>query len=297
MGGLRDSCRIAGRFINVRESRADRWRKLLKAAISWQASSGQEQSGPVSQRSRVLSTLTDVRQWEHFFSYPGSQLLDAVEESALAGDAVNTARFIQAIHLCLERRLYQAGASPAVAQLRGTAPARAGYTPVNACSQRSYFEVLMVNPAKPTIWPEIAAEFRKLRQPRDVLIYEQVFVSTFEDAALATILNPDIGAAVIYDDIRFASAFNDPSLRDLLASHLIGTSIRTTEHHRGLTLARTVKSIRSDVDIYLINDFSDDSAPTTDHSIRRVFCQVEEPLELHRSILAGIAERMHRIAS
>jgi len=79
---------------------------------------------------------------------------------------------------------------------------------------RPYFEVLVVSPARPAAWSELAQELRKLRRPQDKFVYEPVFVGSFEDAVLATILNGGLEAVMIYEGIPFASSHHNPVLRE-----------------------------------------------------------------------------------
>jgi len=90
---------------------------------------------------------------------------------------------------------------------------------------RPYFEVLVVSPARPAAWSELAQELRKLRRPQDKFVYEPVFVGSFEDAVLATILNGSFEAVMIYEGIPFASSHHNPVLREFLTSHLAASGI------------------------------------------------------------------------
>ena len=56
--------------------------------------------------------------------------------------------------------------------------------------------------------------------PTDPFVYEPVFVGSFEDAALAVILNTNLEAVVIYDGFPYASSRDVPLLKSLLSSRL-----------------------------------------------------------------------------
>ena len=56
-------------------------------------------------------------------------------------------------------------------------------------------------------------------------MYEPVFVSSFEDAVLATILNGGIEAVIVYEGISLHSSHNSPVLREFLTSHLAVSGI------------------------------------------------------------------------
>ena len=95
---------------------------------------------------------------------------------------------------------------------------------------RPYFEVLVVSPARRTAWQQLAQDLRKLRRPLDKFVYEPVFVSSFEDAVLATILNGSIEAVIVYEGISLHSSHNSPVLREFLTSHLAVSGISPRFH-------------------------------------------------------------------
>ena len=110
-------------------------------------------------------------------------------------------------------------------------------------ADRPYFEVLVVSPARRTAWQELAQDLRKLRRPQDKFVYEPVFVATFEDAVLATILNGSIEAVIVYEGIAFSSSHNSPVLREFLNSHLAACGIDADSPEISMALARGLKQI------------------------------------------------------
>ena len=157
-----------------------------------------------------------------------------------------------------------------------------------------YFEVLFVTPTPPSRWAAHAQQIRKLRRPQDEFVYEPVFVGSFEDAALAVILNTNLESVVIYDGFPYASSRDVPLLKSVLSSRLSARRRRIARRATyGLMLAKIVKRFRPELDIILLADKKPDamiSDPAAE-GIRRVFYEVEEPLEIHLSILSGVAER------
>src|SRR5262249_2934394 len=154
-----------------------------------------------------------------------------------------------------------------------------------------YFEVLMVAPVRHAAWPELAQEFRKLRRTQDKFMYEPVFLNSFEDAILGVILNGSLEAVVITEGIPFASSHHSPVLHEFLSAHLSASGIDSTLGPLGLALAQAVKQIRPELDVYFLSDREVEkvAGDPSASCIRRIFYQVEEPLELHLSILDGIA--------
>ena len=124
-------------------------------------------------------------------------------------------------------------------------------------------------------------------------MYEPVFVGNFEDAILGTILNGSLEAVIIYEGIPFKSAHNSPVLHEFLTAHLAATGNAQSAGQYALSLAKAVKLIRPELDIFLLSDREVEKAAgdVSASCIRRVFYQVEEPLELHLSILEGVQDR------
>ncbi len=132
-----------------------------------------------------------------------------------------------------------------------------------------------------------------MRRTEDLFVYEPVFVGNFEDGVLGAILNGSIQAAIIYEGFPFASSHHSPLLREFLTTHLAATGFDASSGQYGLALVRALKQLRPELDIYFLSDCEVEKvAGNTDAGcIRRIFYQVEEPLELHLSILDGIADR------
>ncbi|MGE5850308.1 MAG: decarboxylase, partial [Candidatus Methylomirabilota bacterium] len=128
---------------------------------------------------------------------------------------------------------------------------------------------------------------------QDQFIYEPVFVGNLEDAVLATLVNPQIQAVVIHEGFAWASTHDLPLLREVLGTSLgvDPSSVAAGDH--GLALAQIIKSIRPEIDLYLLDDCrpEDVVSDPAASGLRRVFYEVEEPLEIHLSILAGVADR------
>ncbi len=282
-------------FFTVAEARFDRWRALLESARAWESSAQAQRTSQIdSHRASVSTKIGELRQWEDFFAYPGPRLLRVLDERIASDDAKGTARLVQAISAALLTHSYRTNMADWETDEEG--PAGVGErlpAGEDVAAHRPYFEVLMVTPARPALWPEIAQEFRKIRRSQDKFIYEQVFVGAFEDAILGVILNGSLEAVVIYDSIPFVSTHNSPVLREFLTTHLAANGIEDDVRHQALTLAQSIKLLRPELDVYLLSDREVEKAagdPAAE-CVRRIFYQVEEPLELHLSILDGVADR------
>jgi arginine/lysine/ornithine decarboxylase len=282
-------------FFTGTEARFDRWRYLLQAVRGWVGLANQQGRDKAEPQAAVSAAFQELRQWEDFFAYPGHLLLKMLSERIEEGDATGTVRLVQAISTALLTHSYRSnvsdweGEDQSPISLSERVPGGREET----APHRPYFEILAVSPARPAAWAELAQELRKLRRPQDKFIYEPVFVGSFEDAVLGAILNGSLEAVMIYDGIPFASSHHSPVLREFLTSRLAASGIDLNSQQYGLALAKALKQLRPELDIYFLSDRQSEkvAGDTSAACIRRVFYQVEEPLELHLSILDGIADR------
>jgi arginine decarboxylase len=278
-------------FFSAVAARLDLWRDLNRAAQAWA-------SGPASRNDARLQAacadaFTALQPVEDFQAYPGARALNAIRERLSGGDALGTSRLVQRVSTALMSRSYRSDAGEWETEDDASASERVMPTAIGETASKPYFEVLFVTPSPASRWPAHAQQIRKLRRAQDEFVYEPVFVGTFEDAVLATILNTNLESVVIYDGFSYASSRDVPLLRDVLASRLSLEAKEVAAGDLGLVLAKAIKRFRPELDIILLADkkpeamISDPAAA----GIRRVFYEVEEPLEIHLSILSGVAER------
>lgn len=155
--------------------------------------------------------------------------------------------------------------------------------------RRPSFETLFVTAQPQSRWPALADEARRLRRREDEFVYEPVFVGSFEDAFCAAIVNPRIAAVVTADDMPYRSRHDAPVMRKIIDPLVKHEGDRAS----GIDLARALRHIRPELDIYMLSDSDVELVagdPRAD-CIRRVFYAVEDMVELHLSILEGIAAR------
>jgi arginine decarboxylase len=274
-------------------ARLDRWRELNARAQTWAAEA--RGGSPRDVRAAVEAALTEVRPLEDFFAYPGAHLMNALAERIASDDALGVSRLVRRMSGALLSGSYRYDSgewetsdegSPSVAD-------RLPLAPEGAENRRPYFETLFVSPAPAAALPKIANEIRRLRRVEDAMIYEPVLVGSVEDALLGIILNGKIEAVVIYDGVPVPSQHDVPLLRDFLATHHQLDTSTLAPREIGVTLARLIKRIRPELDIYLLTDrqvekLAGDPAASM---IRRVFYEVEELMEVHLNILEGVADR------
>ncbi len=271
-------------------ARSDRWSTLNQSARTW-AASANGKDGRVLQ-AQCAAALEALRPLEEYHAYPGPRLLAALHDRVRGGDAVGSARLAQRITSAMMNRSYRR--DPSEWDLEEEPSGTASSAPAGGeTAGRPMFETLIVTPTPATRWPAHAQNMRKLRRTQDQFVYEPVFVGSFEDAVLGVLLNASVQAVVLFEGFPYASSKDVPLLREVLARALEAHGEKATTGELGPLLARTIKALRPEVDVYLLADkrpeeFATEAAAA---GIRRVFYEVEEPLEIHLSVLQGVAER------
>jgi len=274
-------------------NRTDQWRELHALSRAWATAQG---ALAETQRCKAARLLQSTTRLEQCWAYPGPRLLAAIGEAMAQRDAATFARLIQKVSGALltgDYRRSDAAWDPASES--ATRPLEAALPPDVSTpeAQRPGFEVLIVTPADPATWERARADMRRLRRPDDAFQYEVVQAGSFEDAALAVLVNDGLQAVVIVDGFQYGSRLEMPDLQSFLARYLPTDRSSIEPGAMATVLAKAIKRCRPELDIYLLSDRtaealagSEDLAP-----VRRVFHHVEEPMEVHLSILDGVKDR------
>ncbi len=269
-------------FFIMHSARSDAWRNLLSTAERWQ-------SGPGTAKD-VESALSDLALIEEFHAYPGVQAIQALRKHINAGDARAACRQIRRISdAILTSGMAREASGEDDETADDTIPEIAPSALGGGERHRPYFEVLFITKQNTARWPALCNEIRRLRRPSDRFIYEPVFVRSFEDAICAVAVNPRIAACIIADGAAVKSQHEAPVLRTILDPIAEGLSGEAS----GLKLARILTNIRPDLDLYLTTDRAVErlAADQDAGAVRRIFYAVEEPLEIHLSVLEGVEAR------
>ena len=243
-------------FFSSSAARLDRWRELNAKAQTWAADA--RGGKPGGGRAAVEAALAEVRALEDFFAYPG---LAADEDAGRAHRRATTrsasARLVRRISGALlsgqlSLRRAASGRRPTKRRQRAGPHAAASLT---AAKHAGPISKPCSSPRRrPPACRKIAKEIRRLRRVEDAMVYEPVLVGSFEDAMLGTIMNGKIEAVVIFDGIPMPSQHDVPLLRDFLTTYQQLDTSSLAPREVGVTLARLIKRIRPELDIYLLTD-------------------------------------------
>jgi arginine decarboxylase len=277
-------------FFSAAEARRDRWSQLQSCTEAWRAAGGAANERLLRQ---IRALLDDLEPLEGFWAYPGEGLMRKLRGLLTADDASEFAVAVRHIKSSIFSGSYRRDASAWNIDDEAEVGAHDRMLPglESEVSHRPYFELL-------TVFPESARAanseraLRSLRRNEDPFVYEAVRVYSFEDAVVATLVNFNLQAVVIYDGFQFKSRYALTTLSELLkrVGHIQDEAL---PHDHGLALATVIKAIRPELDIYLVSERGVETVAANPQAkaVRRVFYEIEELMEIHLSILAGVSDR------
>jgi len=281
--------------LSIPDARHDRWAELAVVGRAWEAAARRGEGTVHKLRDDAGRLLEELAPLEEFFAFPGLRLRRALQEHIGNADAGLFGHLAQRISLSLssgayrhDPTLWEPGEEAEVSVLDFLPP-----SPEQADSQRPYFEVLSVTATDPSHYEQARHDIRRLRRPDDSFVYELLQVGSFEDAILGVLANPDVQAVVIGDGFTFRSRHELPGLRDALAHSMPFDPASVEVRDYGLKLAQTLKSLRPELDVYLLTERGADTLAGRPEAacLRRVFYGIEELMELHLSLLDGVNDR------
>jgi arginine decarboxylase len=278
-----------GGYFSIAQARVDRWRAVHRLARTLAAGSAESDA----LRAKALEQLKELAPFEELCGYPGPALMATLHERLQTGDWQGFARLAQRISVSLLSNSYRddpaawSADEDTEAHMPDVLPAGISH----GTGRKPYFEVLVVTPGERSTWHETREALRRLRRESDSFVYEPVVVGSFEDAVLAAIVNYNVQAVVIFDGFAYPSQYAVADLREILAAHVPAEAAGGAD--LGTLLARVLRAYRPELDVYLATDRDVGKLAGSDEAacIRRVFYGVEEMLEIHLSILDGIADR------
>ncbi|WP_454665269.1 beta-eliminating lyase-related protein [Agromyces endophyticus] len=153
------------------------------------------------------------------------------------------------------------------------------------------FQALVVGNDGDAAETAMRASLRSQRRPSDRFAYELVVVSTVEDAMAAVLVNPEIQACVIRPGFGWTTG--RPLSRDLrrFIGGRLGTERASGPIDRITMLAEQLSALRPELDLYLVAGVAIERlAHALTSRFRRIF-RAQDAMELHLSLLAGVAER------
>ena len=275
--------------------RSDFWCRLEEAAdrLTRPDTAGELKEKCIASCQELLNQLSSL---EPYWAYPGTPQFARVQRLFAAGSYDKFCQLVARINRALTQESYRTGdVENAGADELDMFPSdpRQLEGQTEAERERPYFEVLVVEKMTEAQERALRNEVRKWRRPDDEFVYELVVVASGDEALIAARFNVNLQAVVIRRrfshqstrDLSSLSEFVDTGVSNDLADHF-------SPEERAHILATSLGKLRPELDLYLMTEIEvEDIAGRLGQYFRRVFHAREGMLELHLSILHGVAAR------
>jgi arginine decarboxylase len=270
--------------------RNDAWCSLEETSAQLVLAGAQHR--PVEELAETIARLLDVLgPIERFWAFPGMQVFGKVRRLFAAGKYDRFATLVRSINRALVTDSFRSGQAWDLGAEDETLD-RATHPMDQARSGRPYFEVLIVEDMTEQQEHSLREELKKWRRPDDAFVYEIVVVPSIEDAIMAARLNYRLQACVVRRRFARRSPYDSSSLAHFVDSVVADDVMELSPEDRAQVLARSLARIRPELDLYLMTEISvEDLAGRLSHHFRRIFHAREGSLEVHLSILDGVAAR------
>jgi arginine decarboxylase len=276
--------------------RSDSWCRLEEAAdrLTRPTTEGALKEKCINTCQELLTRLSTL---EPYWAYPGSPQFARVQRLFASGSYDKFAQALTQINRALTTESYRSGdvenAGADDLDMFPSDPRQLLEHQPATQRDRPYFEVLVVEKMTEDQERALRSEVRKWRRPDDEFVYELVVVSSGDEALIAARLNVNLQAVVIRRrfshqstrDLSTLAEFVDTAVSHELADH-------QSPEERAQILAVSLAKLRPELDLYLMTEIDvEDIAGRLGQYFRRVFHAREGMLELHLSILQGVAAR------
>ena len=271
--------------------RNDTWSSLEESTTQLALADAQQRS--IEQLAETVTKLLDVLgSIERFWGFPGARTFHEVQRHFSAAEYSRLAGVVGQVNRALVTESYRGGHAWELRVEDDTHDRDARPAKQPGSSNKPYFEVLVVEDLIGEQESALREELWRWRRPDDQFVYEIVVVPSFEDALLAARLNFRLQACVVRRRFTHRSRHDLSSVAQFAYSGGSADLMERSPDDRAQVLARSLARIRPELDLYLMTEISvEDLAGRLSHHFRRIFHAREGSLELHLSIMDGVAAR------
>jgi arginine decarboxylase len=268
--------------------RRDGWSNLEEAS-SRLAGRGIQSGRAAAQLDRVRELLAMLEPVEHYWGFPGRRCFQEVQRLLAAGDVDRFTRLVSDINRSMVHETFRRGASLVSGETNAGEDQAESRLSVES---RPYFEVLVVDKMTAVQEQRLRNELHRLRRPEDEFVYELVVVASFTDAVTAVLFNFHVQACVIRRRFGHHSQHDLSALGVVMDERVAEEFADQPPDIRAQALGRRLHDIRPEIDLYLMAEVAvEEIAGRLGQDFRRVFHAREGSLELHLSVLRGVAHR------
>lgn len=259
-------------------SRADRWREFISQITLWS-------EGRVS-KDELKNEFEIIKKLELLHAYPGNKLLSALSYLFENDDKVSFLNLAKRVSYSIMSESYKKSIFEWSTEYSDFISNESENVELSFdLSSKPYFELLVVAPNTPNTERNVQL-LRNQRRDSDDFYYEIITVNSFEDAICAVAANGNICSVALYDGFNFKSSTEMSVLSQLLEN--IG--IEEDDDILVLKLIKSINNFRPELDIFLMSDRDPEiiASDVRANNVKRILYAIEEPMELHLSILEGV---------
>ena len=294
MSAHQKNCESLDYYHSASHQRFDTWHRLEEYIVRLHNKQGNNLSikNDLAKASRALDVLEPI---EFYWAFPSADDFRFLRNLFLREDYQSMASVVAKIVRALSSKTYRRQ----VLNLEDESDVSTSWDEKDAEDSyeqtrfdRHYFEVLIVDEISEKEERTLREGLLAIRQAKDKFIYDVVVVPTFEDALIAVMFNDNIQACVIRYGFPFTSRHDIEVLRRYLPEMNKVELMDRAKSELGPILGKMINELRPEIDLYLVTDVAvEEIAATLTQKFLRIFYHHEDYMELHLSILLGIAER------
>jgi len=282
----------AKHYFNIAQYRSDCWNNLRQAANQLQKSHENSKKTKNNEKDEVKlqESIDALKLIERYFAYPGIDFIERLELIHQRKEYTALQHKISDIVRSLISESYRSNRSAADDEEN-----RKHMLQEDMHSDRkkqNYFEVVFVDDLVDDDAEDLLHKFDAIKGLNEQFTYDVIVLSSFQDALIALLFNPNIQAMVIRSGIPYKSP-EDLSKIKAFISGLNSIKVnQSAQVELGHTLAEVVNLLRPEIDLFYISDIAVSQLDQkTLNCFNRVFYRTEDLQEIHLSILFAIKER------
>jgi arginine decarboxylase len=276
-------------YFNIAQFRTDAWYVFKNIASELQRTKAGSKSC-ASLKLQIEDAFKTLQLLEQYWAYPGEERLQSLIGMYKRKEYMALANAARGIVRMLVSDAYREGnhelfpgheEEPKMEDADITGKAR-----------QNYFELLFVDSLNFEEEQSLKNKLKRVQSHTDQFSYDIVVASTFQDAFIALLFNPNIQACVIRYGIPFKSKYNLTPIKPFIHKVLQYKEDGKSETDIGQILGKVIKDFRPELDLYYVSDKAvSDLDDRATECFSRIFYRKEDLQELHLTVQRGIKER------
>jgi arginine decarboxylase len=276
-------------YFNIAQFRTDAW-YVFKNLASEIHRTKAESKNCASLKLQIEDAFKTLKLLEQYWAYPGAERLQQLKSMYQRQEYVALANAARGIVRSLVSDAYREGNHDIFPENEDEP--KIIEADIKAKARQNYFELLFVDSLNFEEEHALKNKLKRVKSANDEFAYDVVVASTFQDAFIALLFNPNIQACVIRYGIPFKSKNNLSAISPFIHKVLQHKEDGKSETDIGQVLGKVFCDFRPELDLYYVSDKAvSDLDDDVTKSFSRIFYRKEDLQELHLTVQRGIKER------